>query len=192
MYYITYLRTANPTLPCSRCSHQGNFTLTFSSQRTLLHITSRQITSLHFTSLQFIFLEKQKKANQKGRRLSWKRSATVRCLGLDGWTIFPFTFCHFLSMTFLCERPFSLYQEPSKSTIGYILSVYIYSIVLSFLKLVRTSRKAIKKAVIFSQILESSKSSEVHSTERNLPLEVKLSCNLVKETEHQREAAKVH
>jgi hypothetical protein len=54
--------------------------------------------------------------------------------------------------------------------------------ILSSQKLVRNCGKAIKKAVIFSQTLESSKSSEVHSTERNLPLEVKLSCNLVKES----------
>ena len=56
------------------------------------------------------------------------------------------------------------------------------STTLSSQKFARQSGKATKKAVIFSQILECSKSSEVHSTERNLPLEVKLSCNLVKES----------
>ena len=62
---------------------------------------------------------------------------------------------------------------------AHVLRLYI----LSSLKFVSPSaQQAIKKAVIFSQILECSKSSEVHSTERNLPLEVKLSCNLVKES----------
>ena len=43
-------------------------------------------------------------------------------------------------------------------------------------------RQGHKKAMIFSQILECSKSSGVHSTERNLPLEVELPCSLVKES----------
>ena len=75
--------------------HVDLFLKTHSTSRyfTSNHASSLHFTSLHFTSLHSIFLEKQKKANQKERRLSWKRSATVRCLRLDGWTIFPFTFC---------------------------------------------------------------------------------------------------
>ena len=65
---------------------------------------------------------------------------------------------------------------------GWILDFQFPNFVLSSQKLVRNCGKAIKKAVIFSQTLESSKSSEVHSTERNLPLEAKLSCNFVKES----------
>ena len=65
---------------------------------------------------------------------------------------------------------------------AHIAKDYYTIYLLSSQKLVRNCGKAIKKAMIFSQILECSKSSEVHSTERNLPLEVELSCNFVKES----------
>ena len=90
------------------------------------------------------------------------------------------------SFSFPVSLPLPVSQYPVLATYMYYYYYYYYYTyqlpVLSSQKLVRNCGKAIKKAVIFSQILESSKSSEVHSTERNLPLEAKLSCNFVKES----------